>query len=69
MFATVLLQTKEEQMSRIDVVPAEKKKFKILVNFIQRGIEFNSDSLANKEAEKLHEQIPHAELNLFKSLA
>ena len=52
-------------MSRIDVVPADKSKFKVMVNFIQRGIEFHSDALANEEAKKLHNQIPHAELHLL----
>ena len=40
-------------MSRIDVVPAEKGKFKVLVNFIQRGIEYSSKALAEHEADKI----------------
>jgi hypothetical protein len=55
----------EVVMSRIDVVPAEKHKFKVLVNFIQRGIDFTSDALANSEAVKLHAEIPQCELHLI----
>jgi len=53
-------------MSRIDVVPAEKGKFKILVNFIQRGIEYVSPDLANQEAIAIHQGMPHASLSLIK---
>ena len=34
----------------IVVVPAEKGKFKVLVNFIQRGIEYSTKAQAEKEA-------------------
>ena len=54
-------------MSRIDVVPAEKKKFKVLVNFIQKGIPFSSPELANSEAAKLHAENPRLELHLAKA--
>ena len=40
-------------MSRIDVVPAEKGTFKVLVNFIQRGVPYHSPRLANQEAKKV----------------
>ena len=40
-------------MSRVDVVPAEKGKYKVLVNFIQRGIEYSSKALAEHEADKI----------------
>lgn len=52
-------------MSRIDVVPAEKSRFKVLVNFVQQGIDYSSSRLANKEATRIHKtQAPHAELHL-----
>ena len=54
-------------MSRIDVVPAEKHKFKVLVNFIQRGVDFSSGELANLQAKKIHCNIPNAQLHLIKS--
>jgi len=40
-------------MKNIIVVPAEKGKFKVLVDFIQRGIEYSSEALAKQEANKL----------------
>ena len=53
-------------MSRIDVVPAEKNKFKVMVNFGGEACYTYSDAqLANKEAKKLHEQNPHYKLNLM----
>lgn len=43
-------------MTTIAVVPAEDKDcFKVLVNYIQRGIVFHSRSLANNEATKISE--------------
>jgi hypothetical protein len=53
-------------MSRIDVVPAEKKnKFKVLVNFIQRGSDFSSAQVANTQAEQIHAKSKHNELHLY----
>jgi hypothetical protein len=46
----------EVKMSRIDVVPADKGKFKVLVNFVQRGIDYSSKSLAEHEADKLRKK-------------
>lgn len=40
-------------MNSIVVVPAEKGKFKVLHNYIQEGIEYSSQALAEKEAEAL----------------
>ena len=40
-------------MKNVTVVPADKGKFKVLVNFIQRGIEYSSEALANIEADKV----------------
>jgi hypothetical protein len=57
----------EVVMSRIDVVHADKNKFKVLVNFIQRGIEFSSGKLANLEATKLQAEYPQSELHLCNS--
>ena len=43
-------------MPSVVVVPAEKKgKFKVLVNFMQQGIDYSSKELADKEAAKLRE--------------
>jgi hypothetical protein len=53
-------------MSRIDVVPAEKKnKFKVLVNFIQRGTDLSTAQTANTQAEQIHAKSPHFDLNLY----
>ena len=52
-------------MSRIDVVPAEKDKWKVLVNFIQHGVDFASPDLADSEAEKIKkEHYPKADMHL-----
>ena len=40
-------------MPNIIVVPAEKGKFKVLVNYVQRGIDYSSEALANQEADKV----------------
>jgi hypothetical protein len=54
-------------MSQIDVVP-DGKKFKILVNFIQRGISYSSADLANQEAERIHsDEMPNGSLRLAKT--
>ena len=37
----------------IRVVPSEKGKFKVMVNFIQRGIDYATEQLAQAQAEKL----------------
>jgi hypothetical protein len=52
-------------MSRIDVVPAEKGRFKVLVNFMQRGVAYSNPALANKEATAIHIKMPHATLSLI----
>lgn len=39
-----------DKMPRVDVVPASKGKFKVLVNFIQQGIEYSTEEQAKKEA-------------------
>lgn len=44
-------------MAYISVVPAEKGKFKVLVNFIQRGISYSTQALAQKEANKIKAEI------------
>ena len=54
-------------MSRIDVVPAEDDKWKVLVNFIQHGVDLVSPTLANQEAKKLKkEHYPGAIITLCK---
>jgi len=51
-------------MSRIDVVPSDKK-WKILINFVQQGVELSSPDLANQEAEALKKKhYPKAEIHL-----
>jgi len=48
----------------IEVKP-DGKKFKIMVDYIQRGISLTSAALANKEAQRIKEkETPHAELVL-----
>ena len=42
---------------RIDVVPAGKGTFKVLVNFIQRGVTYHTAKLANGEANKVFHQM------------
>jgi len=44
-------------MNRIDVVPAEDGKFKVLHNFIQHGVPYSTEAHANKEAELLREKL------------
>ena len=56
----------EVKMSRIDVVSADKHKFKVMLNFIQRGVEYSNEATANGEAQKLHAEIPNSELHLLK---
>jgi len=53
-------------MASIVVTTAEdKKKFQVLVDFIQRGVDYSTVALANLEAQRLHDnEIPHASLML-----
>ena len=45
-------------MPKVMVVPASKKgKFKVLVNYIQEGIDYSDEALANKEADKIRNRI------------
>jgi len=46
-------------MSKSVIVVQDKDKFKVMVCFVQRGIELNSAELANKEAQRVadHERI------------
>ena len=55
-------------MSRIDVVPADHGKFKVMVNMGANGCNTYSNAAhANKEATMLHDgQYPHHDLNLAK---
>ena len=53
-------------MSRIDVIPADKGKFKVMVNFIQNGVEYGSASQANQEASKQLTHYPQATVNFIK---
>jgi len=47
------------------VVPAEKGKFKVLVCYIQRGINFNDASKANSEATKVAEEEHITDVHLY----
>ena len=41
------------KMSKVIVVPAEKNTFKVLVNYIQRGVNYASKEIAENEASKI----------------
>ena len=56
--------TKDKRVSRIDVVPADKNRFKVLVNFVQRGVSYKTAVHANKEAETVGKTIPNVEIHL-----
>ena len=43
-------------MKNIKVIPIEKGKYKVLVNYIQHGINFSCKPLAEKHAEELRKQ-------------
>ena len=48
------LKTMEKDMSKsIIVTTSGKDGFKVMVNFIQRGVIYHSSTLANQEATKL----------------
>jgi len=54
-------------MSRIDVIPDEDDKFKVLINFVQQGVSYSTVALANQEAAKLRDaHYPKAEMHLAK---
>jgi len=40
-------------MNRIDVVPAEDGRFKVLHNFIQYGVDYSTKEQADKEAQEV----------------
>ena len=40
-------------MNKVIVVPTKKGKYKVLVDYIQRGIEYSAKILAEHEAEKI----------------
>ena len=43
-------------MPTVLVVSAGKDKYKVLIDYVQRGIVYHSESLANKEADILRKQ-------------
>jgi len=43
-------------MSLIIVTPAEKGKWKVLINYIQQGIDYSSKELAEKEANTIRKR-------------
>jgi len=53
----------------IFVVPAEKGKFKVLVCFIQRGIDFSDAKMANREAKRLAQEEHINDVHLLKEEA
>jgi hypothetical protein len=55
--------TDEDLMSRIDVVSNGQNRAKVMVNFIQRGVE-TTIAIANKEAVKIHQKLPSYKLQL-----
>lgn len=44
-------------MPDVRVVPAEKGKYKVLINYLQQGIDYTSEQLAVQEANKIKEEI------------
>jgi hypothetical protein len=47
-----------KHMPSIVVLPTEKGgKFKVLVNYIQRGVDYSSQEMANEQATKLRKEI------------
>ena len=55
-------------MCRIDVVNGEKGKFKVLVNFIQRGVPYSTQQVANTQAKCIqNNELHNAELHLMRS--
>lgn len=50
---------------RIEVVSAPKGKFKVMVDFVQRGILYSSPCQANQEAEDLSKKVMNSTLHLF----
>jgi hypothetical protein len=55
---------RRKRMSRIDVVPSEKGKFKVLVNLGMDGAyEYSSATLANQVAKKELDNRPDAEVH------
>jgi len=51
---------------RIDVIKGEKKKFKVMLNFVQWGAALSSFTLANSAAANVQKSYPHASLHLYK---
>ena len=54
-------------MCRIDVLASKPKGYRVMINFIQRGITFSTPELANQKAQEAHKEIPAAELHLLVS--
>jgi len=67
-YSTLNDQRRRKSMSRIDVVPAEKKgKFKVLVNMGMDGNNtYSSLVLANQKAKEVHAGHPDYALSLGK---
>ena len=52
-------------MCRIDVLAAERKGYRVMINFIQQGIVFSTPELANDKAKQAHAEMPAADLHLL----
>ena len=44
-------------MPNVSVVPADKGKFKVLINFIQQGCDYSSQEQAELEASKVRTEL------------
>ena len=44
-------------MPDVQVVKAGKSKFKVMIDYIQRGIEYSSEAQAESEAKKIREDL------------
>lgn len=48
-------KNKGDTMKNVVVVPSEKGKFKVLVNFIKRGVDYSTEALAEAQANKIRQ--------------
>jgi len=50
------------------VIPADKGKFKVLVCYIQRGIDFSDANMANNEAKRLAGEEHISDIHLYQKI-
>ena len=48
----------------IQIEPAGKGKYKVLVNYIQEGVEYSSKELAEKQAEEFKKRHVHSNIKV-----